>query len=149
MKILAGCALILLVLSLASCGAGDVAPSSQTFAGNWVFAFTSSKLGKGPTGTGPLTQSGVNVTGTLALTNSPCSSSAVFAGTLTGVSMNVTLTENGQAVMLVGQANYFLTTASGTYTSDVGGCLNGDTGTWTASKSAPAGMEKDRETHRE
>jgi hypothetical protein len=152
-KIQARCALILLALSLASCSGRETAPSTLSFTGNWAFTFTSSKSGKPGDGTGPLTQSGVNIMGTLSLTNSGCSSTAILAGTATGDSLNLVLTENGQAMTLVGQSNFELTLASGTYTSDLGGCLNGDSGTWTASKSVPPAEkpaeERDREVNRD
>jgi hypothetical protein len=145
----ARCVLFALALGLASCGGHAINFSTQIVTGDWLFTFVSSKGGKTVTGQGPLSQTGVNITGTLTLTGSACSSSAEAAGTVTNDSLNMILTENGQAMTLVGETNFFITTASGTYTTDPGGCLNGDTGTWTASKAAPAGEETKREGHPE
>jgi hypothetical protein len=128
--------LIVVVVSLFVVGCGSSVTGSSgaiNMAGSWNFA-TSSVRGT-TTGIGALSQTGSSVSGTLALSGA-CASTGPFAATLSGTSITAVLSENGQAVNLTGTVATSGSSASGNYTSAAGGCTNGDTGTWTATRTS-------------
>jgi hypothetical protein len=49
--------------------------------------------------------------------------------------VSFSVVEGTQTVSVTGTANSTLASMSGTYTAPAGGCLNGDYGSWAASKS--------------
>lgn len=130
---------LLLCGSLLSCG------SSPNLSGNWQFTFKSSANGNTYTGTASITQDGfVNslgsglektVSGTLNLANDPCATTAPLSGTISDLNVIFTVTEAGEYVPLTGNVNAAFTAMSGSYAAPLGGCTNGDFGSWTASKS--------------
>lgn len=61
-----------------------------------------------------------------------CSSRLSLSGTLSGASLAATLMEGTQSVRITGMVSPDGKTAFGTYQSDVGGCTQGDSGTFTA-----------------
>jgi hypothetical protein len=131
---------VLLCGCLAGCGS-----SATNLTGNWQFTFKSSASGNTYTGTALITQGGyVNslgsgiegaVTGTVNLAHDPCATTAPLSGTISGLSVIITLTQATQPVSLTGSVNAAFTAMSGTYAAALGGCTAGDFGSWTARKS--------------
>ncbi len=109
-----------------------LAPSTLT--GTWQFTAVSSIFPITTTGTGTLQQNGTSVTGQLTLSGTPCATTAALTGTINGTNLTFQLNENGQPVSFTGTANANLTSASGNYSAQAGGCTSGDFGTWTAAK---------------
>jgi hypothetical protein len=131
--------MILAVAALFAVGcnsSGNGGSGVINMAGTWNFS-TSSTRGT-TTGTGTLAQSGSSISGTLTLTGA-CAASAPLSATLSGNNISATLTENGQVVNLTGTVTSDGGSANGTYTSAAGGCTNGDSGTWTATRTSLAG----------
>ena len=119
----------LFLLSLASCGG-----PRYTLPGNWQFTFTSTMFpGNVVTGTAPLQQTGVNVTGTITFATNPlnCAPTGAVTGTVsgTGVTLNVQQGTHPQSVL--GIFNTTITSMQGGYT---GGCISTDVGSWAATK---------------
>ena len=134
---------VALLLSALMCGCsnGSSSPSASpiNMAGNWQVSATSSKFGTQSRGSGTLAQSGSNISGSLSLTGTPCATSASVSGTLNGQSLNLSLNENGQIVTLTGTVAADGNSASGSYSAPAGGCTNGDTGTWTGTRTSVSG----------
>lgn len=130
---------LLLCLCWASCG------SAGNLTGNWQFTLKSSATQNTYTGTASITQSRnkigsvggttQDVTGTVNFTNDPCATAAPLSGTITGPNVVFTLTEGGQPVSFTGSVNAAFTAMSGSYSAALGGCKNGDFGSWTAGRS--------------
>jgi hypothetical protein len=117
---------------LGSCGGGgggNGGGSPISLAGNWQFTATSSVFDITTTATGQVNQDGSSLSGTLALSGTPCADMASFAGTVNGNELMGTLNENGQTVTMMGTVSADGNSGSGTYTTPAGGCTNGDHGT--------------------
>lgn len=127
--------LVLLALCL-GCGSGNGSSSpSGTMAGNWNFSAKSSMFGITVSGTGQLQQTvSGGVSGTINLSGTPCATTASLSGTLNGQNLSFGLEEGEQTVNFTGTVNSSFNAASGNYGAPAGGCTNGDTGTWTATK---------------
>jgi hypothetical protein len=135
-------AVLSLCAFLSGCGS-----SSPNLTGNWQFTVKSTANGSTYTGTGSITQSSGpvdslgagsherTVTGSLTIANDPCGSAASLSGTISDSSVVFTITEGGQPVSFTGNVNAAFTAMSGNYASPLGGCTNGDFGSWVASKS--------------
>ncbi len=135
------------VLLLCGCFAGCAPSSGPNLTGNWQFTLKSSVSGNTSTGTVSITQSSSPVdsegagglehmiTGTMNLANEPCATTAPLSGTISGTNVILTVTEDGQPVSLTGNVNAASTAMSGHYTAPLGGCTDGDFGSWAASKS--------------
>jgi hypothetical protein len=121
---------VLLSAILVGCG-GSSSPTIN-LSGTWQLSAQSQTFNTAVTGTAIIQQSGSTLSGTVGLTGSPCASTAALKGSLSGSTMIFTLTEGSQAVNF--QGNVSGTTISGTYAAPVGGCTNGDTGTWSATQ---------------
>jgi len=106
---------------------------APNFTGTWQFT-ADSVFNLTFTGSDALQQSGNSLTGQIALSGSPCATSASLDGAATGTNVTFQLHLNGQAVNFTGKADAAFSSASGSYTAPSGGCLNGDRGTWTATK---------------
>lgn len=107
-------------------------PTSLT--GYWTFTAQSRVYGFQSGASGQLTQSGNNISGQLSLSGTPCAISASATGTVSGSSLSMTLNENGQLVTFSGSVSSDSNSASGTYVAPLGGCTNGDSGTWMGSR---------------
>ncbi|MGB2602659.1 MAG: hypothetical protein WBC78_03635 [Candidatus Sulfotelmatobacter sp.] len=133
---------LLLCGCLVGCGS-----SSANLTGNWQFTLKSSANGNTYTGMASITQSSSPVdssgagslermvTGTMNFANDPCATAAPLSGTISGSNVILTATEDGQLVSLTGSVNAAFTAMSGSYSASLGGCTNGDFGSWAASKS--------------
>jgi len=102
-------------------------------AGNWE-ASTDSVLGFSTFLSGTFTQTGNQISGTMSISGSPCAVSGILSGTVTGTSVTLTLIEGLQSVSLIGTAAPDGNSITGTYQAPAGGCLNGDSGTFTATR---------------
>ncbi len=145
MKSLTLVGLLGLVLTCVSCGGygnnSSSSASSTSIAGNWQFTYTSAHGGSS-TVSGPLTQTGSNVSGSVNITGS-CSTTGTISGTLSGTNLTATLTEaNPETISITGTVSTSYSSSSGTYqvTSATGACASagGDTGTWSGTRTAPA-----------
>jgi len=129
MKVLA---LVLVTSTILITGCGST--KSASMSGNWRFTVTSQKLvGSTGTGNGALIQSGQTVSGTLNFTGA-CITTTPLAGTLQGNTFAFQLTEHGQPASFTGTISNNFSHASGTWTTTLGGCVDGDVGTWFADK---------------
>ena len=106
----------------------------NSLTGYWTFAAQSTVFGFQSGASGQLTQNGNSVSGQLSLSGTPCASSAVVSGMVSGSSMSMTLNENGQLVTFSGTVSSDGSSANGTYVAPPGGCTNGDHGTWSGVK---------------
>jgi uncharacterized protein (TIGR03437 family) len=102
--------------------------------GYWTFTAQSSVYGFQSGASGQLTQSGNNISGQLNLSGTPCATSAIVSGTISGSSLSMSLNENGQLVTFSGSVSSNNNSASGTYVAPPGGCTNGDSGTWAGTR---------------
>ena len=116
-------------------GSGNSSPSAAVInlAGNWQ-ASTVSKLGYNTSLAGTLAQTGNQISGTMSISGSPCATSGSLTGTVTGLDLSLSLTEGVQSVSLSGTASADGNSISGTYQAPTGGCTNGDSGTFTATR---------------
>lgn len=138
---------LVLAISCLSCGGyatGSAGSTSTTsIAGTWQFTYVSSHGGM-VTVTGPLAQNGSTISGSATITGS-CGASGNFSGTLNGTTFTGTLTENTpETITFTGSVATSYSSSNGTYqvTSATGACASamGDSGTWTASRTAaPSG----------
>lgn len=117
------------------CGSSNNSSSSSSLSGNWQFTFTSTPFERTITGAASLTQSGNTVSGTVNFTGDPCATSAALSGSASGTAVTFSVVEGTQTVGVTGTANSTDASMSGTYSSSAGGCLDGDYGSWAASKS--------------
>jgi hypothetical protein len=74
-----------------------------------------------------------SLSGGLSDIEPPCATSATLTVIVNNNKIQMTADENGQGVSFTGAATA-TGALSGTYTSPTGGCTNGDTGTWTATR---------------
>ena len=120
---------------LVGCGGGGKS-SSPSMSGHWTFSSipTGVPFPAIQTATGTLTQNGSSVTGTLTLAGFACAKSGALTGTVSGNTLSLQLDENGQSVTFTGRLNSTFDSASGSYIAPSGGCTNGDSGLWTATK---------------
>jgi uncharacterized protein (TIGR03437 family) len=109
-------------------------PGSTGMTGNWRIVATSSRYGIVSVSTGLITQNGDYLSGTLAMSGTPCATSSTLNGTLVGISLNMNLYEAGQRVTLTGMLAEDGNSANGTYFSPSGGCTQGDFGIWFGTK---------------
>jgi hypothetical protein len=135
------------VLLLCGCLAVCAPSSGPNLTGSWQFTLKSSVDGNTYTGTVSIKQSSspvdsygagsreYMVIGTMNLANEPCATSAPLSGTISGSNVILTVTENEQPVSLTGNVSAASAAMSGNYTAQLGGCTNGDFGSWVASKS--------------
>jgi hypothetical protein len=114
---------------------GNVSPTPVNIAGNWTFSSMSSKFVAQRTFTGTVVQTGSNISGSLNISGSPCAQTGNLTGTLNANSITASLNENDQAISLSGTVSSDGNSASGTYSAPVGGCTNGDAGTWSGTRS--------------
>jgi len=122
---------ILGIAILISCGGGGGGGTAINVAGNWQFNTVSTVFaGFGSTATGQVEQNGSSLSGTLDLSGTPCAQTANFTGSISGNKLSAKLDENGQNIALVGTIAADGNSGSGTYTAPVGGCTNGDAGTF-------------------
>jgi uncharacterized protein (TIGR03437 family) len=112
----------------------SLATQAGGLGGNWTFVARSTLFGFQSGASGLLTQNGNTISGQLSLTGTPCASSAIVTGTITGTSISMALNENGQTVIFTGTLSADGDSASGTYVAPPGGCTNGDYGTWSGTK---------------
>ena len=125
----------ILLAALSGCsGVTFQSPVNLNLAGTWQFTFHSSTAGMTATGTVPLQQNGTTLSGQMTLSGAPCATTAVLTGAISGTRINFQLQEGTQPVNFTGSIAASGNSASGTYASPSGGCTNGDTGTWSASK---------------
>ena len=124
--------LILVLIAVLTTGCG--APRTTSMTGTWRFFVTSQKVvGSTGTGNGSLVQSGQSVSGTLNFTGA-CTTTTPLAGTLQGNTVAFQLTEHGQPAFFTGTISNHSSHASGSWTTTLGGCVDGDFGTWFADK---------------
>jgi hypothetical protein len=122
--------------SSSSSSATSTPTPTVNIAGSWSFATTSSKSSIQTTITGTIAQNGSSISGSLNILGSPCASAASLSGSVDATAVTASLIESAQTVTLAGTVAADANTASGTYSTPTGGCLNGDTGSWTGSKAA-------------
>jgi hypothetical protein len=105
--------------------------------GNWQMSLqpSNTKLKPNPQ-SGFLVQSSEAVTGSVSVTDAPCSGVAPVTGTVTGNTVSLTLSPSGIEVILDGNLDSGNTSMSGTYNILSTGCSGTETapqsGTWTA-----------------
>ncbi len=120
--------------ALGSCGGGNSSGSTINVAGNWQFTANSTVFGFTSTASGQINQNGSALSGTLALSGTPCAESANLTGSLSGNKITATLDENGQNTMYTGTVAADGNSGSGTYQSPAGGCTDSDAGTFTGQR---------------
>jgi hypothetical protein len=126
-------ALILVISAVLTTSCGGT-PKAATISGNWRFFVSSQKLsGSSGTGSGALVQSGQAISGTLDFTGA-CTTTTPLTGTLQGNTLAFQLTEHGQPASFTGTISNNSSHAAGSWTTTLGGCVNGDFGTWFADK---------------
>jgi hypothetical protein len=130
---------LILPLLLSSCGDSSKStdPSSGLLSGNWEMSLQKDSSTLAPkTQSGFLTQSGDAITGSLLLTDTPCTGIGSVSGTLSGSNVTLNLAPTGLTVSLTGTVGAGQTSMSGTYTILAAGCSGSETapqsGTWTA-----------------
>src|SRR5579859_7593368 len=96
-----------------------IAQQPTSVAGNWQITAKSGVFGIMATVTGLINQPGGSLSGQLAISGSPCATSASMAGIVSGTALNIQLNESGQTVALSGTASADGNSASGTYTYTV------------------------------
>jgi hypothetical protein len=110
-------------------------PTPINIAGNWTILSASSKSVAQRTFTGPVGQNGSSISGSLSISGSPCAQTGTLTGAVNASSITASLMENGQPVSLAGTVSSDGNSASGSYSAAVGGCTNGDVGTWSGTRS--------------
>jgi hypothetical protein len=120
--------------ALESCGGGNSGGSGINIAGNWQVTANSTVFGFSYTASGQVNQNGSALSGSLALSGTPCAESANFTGNLSGNKITATLDENGQNTMYTGTVSADGNSASGTYQSPAGGCTDSDAGTFSGQR---------------
>lgn len=126
----------ILCLGLPGCGGGGNSQNAQVLnlAGYWQ-ASTISNLGYNTFLSGTLAQTGSQLSGTMSISGSPCATSGTLSGTVSGSTVTMSLTEGAQSVSLNGTASQNGNSITGTYQAPSGGCTNGDSGTFSATRS--------------
>jgi hypothetical protein len=121
--------------SAATAPAQIPSPTPINIAGNWTILSASSKSVAQRTFTGPVGQNGSSISGSLSISGSPCAQTGILTGAVNASSITASLMENGQPVSLAGTVSSDGNSASGSYSAAVGGCTNGDVGTWSGTRS--------------
>jgi hypothetical protein len=138
---------VLLALSLVMAGCSSSSSKNdpagnRPLTGNWQMSLqpSNSKLKPNPQ-SGFLVQSSDAVTGSVSVTDAPCSGVAPVSGTVTGNTVSLTLSPSGIEVILDGNIDSGNTSMSGTYNILSTGCSGTETapqsGTWTANQVSP------------
>jgi hypothetical protein len=138
LRLLTSLVLILCVV-LSGCSGGSGSGGSQNaqpinLAGNWQ-ASTISNLGYNTFLWGAINQTGGQFSGTMNISGSPCAVSGTLSGSVNGLNVTVSLLEGTQTVSLTGTASADGNSMTGTYQAPAGGCTNGDSGTFSATRS--------------
>ena len=131
MRKLIWCVVLLLAVCAVGCG-GSSGSNQIDIAGSWSFSSQSSLVMV--SGNATMQQSGNALSGQVTLNGTPCATSATLTGTISGSMVNFQLQEGSQAVSFTGTVTANGTGVSGTYTAPTGGCTNGDSGSWAATK---------------
>lgn len=130
---------LILCLGLSACsgGGGSNQQSGQllNLTGYWQ-ANTISNLGYNTSLSGHVIQSGNQISGTMTVVGSPCATSSALSGTIAGMSVALSLMEGVQSVSFSGTVSADGNSITGTYQAPAAGCTNGDSGTFTATRSA-------------
>src|ERR1700730_1741178 len=138
---------VVLVLSLLMAGCSSNSSKSDPagngpLTGNWQMSLqpSNTKLKPNPQ-SGFLVQSSDLVTGSVSVTDAPCSGVAPVSGTVTGNTVSLTLSPAGIEISLDGNLGSGNTSMSGTYNILSTGCSGTETapqsGTWTANQVSP------------
>jgi hypothetical protein len=106
--------------------------NSTSIEGTWQFTSTSAISGNSNSGSVTIQQGGYSISGSATFSNNPCFTTAVLSGLIYGNSMILQLQEGSQAIFLTGFASN--TEMEGLYTTPIGGCTQGDYGTWIATQ---------------
>jgi hypothetical protein len=124
----------------ASSSTSTSAPTVQiNMAGNWSISTTSAKFGIQRSLTGTIAQNGSTIFGSLNISGSPCAQVGSLSGSLNANMITASLIMNGQSVTLTGTVTADANSASGSYSAPVGGCTNGETGTWFGTRAGVVG----------
>jgi len=126
----------ILCLLLSGCGGGSSQNAQVVNLGGYWQTSTVSALGYDTFLAGNLTQTGNQISGTLTIYGSPCATSGNLAGTVSGLNVTMSLTEGLQSVSLAGTVSSAGNSITGTYLAPSGGCTNGDSGTFAATKTS-------------
>jgi len=127
--------LLALCISLfSSCGGGGSSAPPGPVSGTWSFQANSTVFGVF-VGFGDLTQTGSNVTGSVTFSDNPCFTTATVNGVVSGTNFTVQIQQNGETLNLTGTFDASFTSVTGTYTSPLNACTDGDHGTWAANRS--------------
>jgi hypothetical protein len=137
--------LLVFSLFLTACGSSNSSnsdPSSGSIAGNWQMSLQPSNTKLNPRSqSGFLAQSGNNLTGSLLLTDVPCTGIGSVNGTVSGTAVSLTISPTGLLLDLTGTVASNQTSMSGDYTILSTGCSSTNTapqnGTWTANLIPP------------
>ena len=105
---------------LSACGGGSNSQNAQVLnlGGNWQ-ASTISNLGFNTFLSGSLNQTGDQISGIMSISGSPCATSGVLSGSVSGSRVNLSLTEGSQSVALSGTASPDGNSMSGSYWSQI------------------------------
>ena len=126
--------LIAALALLIACGSSDKTKTND-LTGTWAFTAHSMQFNYQYSGSAIIQVNNQAVNGTMTLTGSPCGTTETLQGSV--VNNKVTLEEftptDGILATLVGNVGKD-GSLSGSYTSPIIGCANGDFGTWTATK---------------
>ena len=123
--------LLAAIALLTSCGSN----SKPDLTGTWTFSAQSKAFNYSVSGSAAIQQTNQSVTGKMTLKGSPCATSATLQGSVSNNSVTVAETDPqtfSNLATLIGTING--DSLSGTYSSPLIGCTNGDFGTWTATK---------------
>jgi hypothetical protein len=127
-----------------ACGgsSSNTVTPSGSIAGNWQMSLQPTNSNESPrTQSGFLLQSVNAVTGSLLLTDSPCTAVGNVSGTLSGTNVSMVVDPNGVQVNLTGTVGSGQSSMTGDYTILSTGCsaagASPDTGTWTATLVPP------------
>jgi hypothetical protein len=137
--------LLILTSFLTACGSSNSSnsdPSSGSIAGNWQMSLQPSNSKLSPRAqSGFLAQNGNNLTGSLLLTDVPCTGIGSVTGTMSGSNVSLTISPTGLLLNLTGTVGSGQTSMSGDYNILSTGCSSTNTapqdGTWTANLIPP------------
>ena len=137
------------ILLLVGCGGNSSQPSSSSaaLAGNWQIALTpSDQTTFQPRNlSGFVLQRGGTLTGSLSFlipnvqnpSSPPCAGAAPIRGTVSGQTLNLSVSQNGQVLTLTGNTSSDGSSMGGNYSSSDGVCEPGESGTWAATLIRP------------
>jgi len=135
--------LLALLLLLIGCGGGSSANSSSgTLSGNWQMTLQKTGTTKfAKTQSGSLVQNNGVISGSVILTDTPCSGVGNVSGTVTGTAVSMVVSPTGVVVNQTGTVSSDQSSMSGNYTILSTGCSGSQTapqsGTWTANLVKP------------